>query len=151
MSPIHLPDASSYVEGTVISAAAPIDDAIAATNSRQLFFHAVSLVSPPLNTSQFQCPQVCEPHQPSSRRENRQYKNRQYLSLLTSFAEHYSKHQFKRQRGRQSVIRMTFGRQARLGERGDSGLTAYRRSEFATLDKMRLRYKTRLGRFITSP
>ena len=44
-----------------------------------------------------------------------------------------------------------FGRQARLGERGDSGLTAYRRSEFATLDKMRLRYKTRLGRFITSP
>ena len=44
-----------------------------------------------------------------------------------------------------------FGRQARLGERGDSGLTAYRRSEFATLDKIRLRYKTRLGRFITSP
>ena len=44
-----------------------------------------------------------------------------------------------------------FGRQARLGERGDSGLTAYRLSEFATLDKMRLRYKTRLGRFITSP
>ena len=45
----------------------------------------------------------------------------------------------------------SFGRQARPGERGDSGLTAYRRSEFATLDKMRLRYKTRLGRFITSP
>ena len=44
-----------------------------------------------------------------------------------------------------------FGRQARLGERGDSGLTAYRRSEFATLDKMRLWYRTRLGRFITSP
>ena len=44
-----------------------------------------------------------------------------------------------------------FGRQVRLGERGDSGLTAYRRSEFATLDKMRLRDKTRLGRFITSP
>ena len=44
-----------------------------------------------------------------------------------------------------------FGRQARLGERGDSGLTAYRRSEFATLDKIRLRHKTRLGRFITSP
>ena len=44
-----------------------------------------------------------------------------------------------------------FGRQARLGERGDSGLTAYRRSEFATLDKMRQKHKTRLGRFITSP
>ena len=44
----------------------------------------------------------------------------------------------------------SFGRQARPGERGDSGLTAYRRSEFATLDKIRLRYKTRLGRFITS-
>ena len=50
-----------------------------------------------------------------------------------------------------SRIILRFGRQARLGERGDSGLTAYRRSEFATLDKMRLRYKTRLGRFITSP
>ena len=45
----------------------------------------------------------------------------------------------------------SFVRQDRLGERGDSGLTAFRRSEFATLDKMRLRYKTRLGRFITSP
>ena len=45
----------------------------------------------------------------------------------------------------------SFGRQARPGEHGDSGLTAYRRSEFATLDKIRLRYKTRLGRFITSP
>ena len=44
-----------------------------------------------------------------------------------------------------------FGRQVRLGEHVDSGLTAYRHSEFATLDKMRLRYKTRLGRFITSP
>ena len=44
-----------------------------------------------------------------------------------------------------------FGRQARLGERVDSGLTASRLSEFATLDKMRLRYRTRLGRFITSP
>ena len=44
-----------------------------------------------------------------------------------------------------------FGRQARLGERVDSGLTASRLSEFATLDKMRLKYKTRLGRFITSP
>ena len=44
-----------------------------------------------------------------------------------------------------------FGRQARPGERVDSGLTASRLSEFATLDKMRLRYKTRLGRFITSP
>ena len=44
-----------------------------------------------------------------------------------------------------------FGRQARLGEHVDSGLTAYRHSEFATLDKMRLRYRTRLGRFITSP
>ena len=43
------------------------------------------------------------------------------------------------------------GRQARLGERVDSGLTAYRLSEFATLDKIRLRYRTRLGRFITSP
>ena len=44
-----------------------------------------------------------------------------------------------------------FGRQARLGERGDSGLTAYRRSEFATLDKTRQKCKTPLGRFITSP
>ena len=44
-----------------------------------------------------------------------------------------------------------FGRQARPGEHGDSGLAAFRRSEFATLDKIRLRYKTRLGRFITSP
>ena len=44
-----------------------------------------------------------------------------------------------------------FGRQARSGEHGDSGLAAFRRSEFATLDKIRLRYKTRLGRFITSP
>ena len=44
-----------------------------------------------------------------------------------------------------------FGRQARPGERVDSGLTAFRLSEFATLDKIRLRYKTRLGRFITSP
>ena len=44
-----------------------------------------------------------------------------------------------------------FGRQARLGEHVDSGLTAYRHSEFATLDKMRLKYRTRLGRFITSP
>ena len=48
-------------------------------------------------------------------------------------------------------IILRFGRQARLGERGDSGLTAYRRSEFATLDKMRQKHKTRLGRFITSP
>ena len=44
-----------------------------------------------------------------------------------------------------------FGRQARPGEHGDSGLTAYRRSEFATLDKIRQKHKTRLGRFITSP
>jgi hypothetical protein len=44
-----------------------------------------------------------------------------------------------------------FGRQARLGERVDSGLTASRLSEFATLDKMRQKHKTRLGRFITSP
>ena len=44
-----------------------------------------------------------------------------------------------------------FGRQARPCEHGDSGLAAFRRSEFATLDKIRLRYKTRLGRFITSP
>ena len=44
-----------------------------------------------------------------------------------------------------------FGRQARLGERVDSGLSAFRLSEFATLDKIRLRHKTRLGRFITSP
>ena len=44
-----------------------------------------------------------------------------------------------------------FGRQARLGEHVDSGLTAYRHSGFATLDKMRLKYRTRLGRFITSP
>ena len=44
-----------------------------------------------------------------------------------------------------------FGRQARLGEHVDSGLTAYRHSEFATLDKMRQKHKTRLGRFITSP
>ena len=36
-------------------------------------------------------------------------------------------------------------------ERVDSGLTAFRLSEFATLDKIRLRHKTRLGRFITSP
>ena len=50
-----------------------------------------------------------------------------------------------------SGIISRFGRQARLGEHVDSGLTAYRHSEFATLDKMRLRYKTRLGRFITSP
>ena len=50
-----------------------------------------------------------------------------------------------------SRIISRFGRQARLGEHVDSGLTAYRHSEFATLDKMRLRYKTRLGRFITSP
>ena len=47
------------------------------------------------------------------------------------------------------VIR--FGRQARPGERVDSGLTAFRLSEFATLDKIRLKYKMRLGRFITSP
>ena len=47
------------------------------------------------------------------------------------------------------VIRI--GRQARPDERVDSGLTAFRLSEFATLDKMRLRYRTRLGRFITSP
>ena len=45
----------------------------------------------------------------------------------------------------------SFGRQARPGEHGDSGLTAYRRSEFATLDKIRQKHKTRLGRFITSP
>ena len=45
----------------------------------------------------------------------------------------------------------SFGRQTRPGERVDSGLTAFRLSEFATLDKIRLRYKTRLGRFITSP
>ena len=44
-----------------------------------------------------------------------------------------------------------YGRQTSPGERGDSGLTAYRRSEFATLDKIRLSYKARLGRFITSP
>ena len=44
-----------------------------------------------------------------------------------------------------------FGRQARPGERVDSGLTAFRLSEFATLDKTRQKYKTRLGRFITSP
>ena len=44
-----------------------------------------------------------------------------------------------------------FGRQARLGEHGDSGLAAFRRSEFATLGKMRQKHKTRLGRFITSP
>ena len=44
-----------------------------------------------------------------------------------------------------------FERQARPGERVDSGLTAFRLSEFATLDKIRLSYKTRLGRFITSP
>ena len=44
-----------------------------------------------------------------------------------------------------------FGRQARPGEHGDSGLAAFRRSEFATLDKMRQKHKTRLGRFITSP
>ena len=44
-----------------------------------------------------------------------------------------------------------FGRQARLGEHVDSGLTAYRHSEFATLDKTRQKHKTRLGRFITSP
>ena len=44
-----------------------------------------------------------------------------------------------------------FGRQARPGEHVDSGLTAYRHSEFATLDKMRQKHKTRLGRFITSP
>ena len=50
-----------------------------------------------------------------------------------------------------SGIISRFGRQVRLGERGDSGLTAYRRSEFATLDKTRQKYKTRLGRFITSP
>ena len=47
------------------------------------------------------------------------------------------------------VIR--FGRQARPGEHVDSGLSAFRLSEFATLDKIRLSYKTRLGRFITSP
>ena len=45
----------------------------------------------------------------------------------------------------------SFGRQARPGERVDSGLTAFRLSEFATLDKIRLGHKTRLGRFITSP
>ena len=50
-----------------------------------------------------------------------------------------------------SGIISRFGRQVRLGEHVDSGLTAYRHSEFVTLDKMRLRYKTRLGRFITSP
>ena len=44
-----------------------------------------------------------------------------------------------------------FGRQARPGEHVDSGLAAFRRSEFATLDKMRQKHKTRLGRFITSP
>ena len=44
-----------------------------------------------------------------------------------------------------------FGRQARPGEHVDSGLTAYRHSEFATLDKMRQKHRTRLGRFITSP
>ena len=44
-----------------------------------------------------------------------------------------------------------FGRQARPVEHVDSGLTAYRHSEFATLDKMRQKHKTRLGRFITSP
>ena len=44
-----------------------------------------------------------------------------------------------------------FGRQARPGERVDSGLPASRLSEFATLDKIHLRYGTRLGRFITSP
>ena len=44
-----------------------------------------------------------------------------------------------------------FGRQARPGEHGDSGLAAFRRSEFATLGKMRQKHKTRLGRFITSP
>ena len=86
-----------------------------------------------------------------------------------------------------------FGRQTRLGERGDSGLTAYRRTPYsarstscdlaaqgssrcssgnliaarqanlaarlrlggyrkqATLDKMRQKNRTRLGRFITSP
>ena len=47
--------------------------------------------------------------------------------------------------------RASFVRQARLGERVDSGLSAFRLSEFATLDKIRLRHKTRLGRFITSP
>ena len=50
-----------------------------------------------------------------------------------------------------SVTISRFGRQTRLGEHVDSGLTAYRHSEFATLDKIRLRYRTRLGRFITSP
>ena len=45
----------------------------------------------------------------------------------------------------------SFGRQARPGEHVDSGLTAYRHSEFATLDKIRQKHKTRLGRFITSP
>ena len=45
----------------------------------------------------------------------------------------------------------SFRRQARPGERVDSGLTAFRLSEFATLDKIRLRHRTRLGRFITSP
>ena len=44
-----------------------------------------------------------------------------------------------------------FGRQARPGEHGDSGLAASRRSEFATLGKMRQKHRTRLGRFITSP
>ena len=47
--------------------------------------------------------------------------------------------------------RASFVRQARLGERVDSGLSAFRLSEFATLDKMRQKHKTRLGRFITSP
>ena len=50
-----------------------------------------------------------------------------------------------------SRVILRFGRQARPGEHVDSGLTAYRHSEFATLDKIRLRHKTRLGRFITSP
>ena len=50
-----------------------------------------------------------------------------------------------------SGIISRFGRQSRPGERVDSGLTAFRLSEFATLDKIRLRYKMRLGRFITSP
>ena len=50
-----------------------------------------------------------------------------------------------------SRIISRFGQQARPGERVDSGLTAFRLSEFATLDKIRLSYKTRLGRFITSP
>ena len=50
-----------------------------------------------------------------------------------------------------SRIISRFGRQARPGERVDSGLTAFRLSEFATLDKTRQKHKTRLGRFITSP